>query len=66
MCPACWAALGMIVAGTGSTGGVAAVLFHKFRVNKSAKKMVALAGASELSQRRKTHEQGSYEQENDR
>ena len=30
MCPACLAALAMIVAGTGSTGA-AAVLIHKFR-----------------------------------
>jgi hypothetical protein len=66
MCPACLAALGMIVAGTGSTGGVAAVLIHKFRVKKGVKKMVELAGASELPKRRKTHEQGSYGQENDR
>jgi hypothetical protein len=34
MCPACLAALAMMVAGTGSTGGVAAVLIHKFRVQK--------------------------------
>jgi hypothetical protein len=40
MCPACLAALAMIVAGTGSTGGVAAVLIHKFRVKKRAKKVV--------------------------
>jgi hypothetical protein len=43
MCPACLAALAMIVAGTGSTGGVAAVLIHKFRVKKDAKEMVAVS-----------------------
>jgi uncharacterized cupredoxin-like copper-binding protein len=41
MCPACLAALAMIVAGAGSTGGVAAVLSHKFRVKKDGKKIVA-------------------------
>ncbi|HEY4818393.1 MAG TPA: hypothetical protein VIH67_13260 [Candidatus Acidoferrum sp.] len=40
MCPACFAALTMIVAGTGCTGGVAAVLIHRFRVKKGVKKMV--------------------------
>jgi hypothetical protein len=39
MCPACLAALAMMVAGTASTGGVAAVLIHKFRVKRGAKKM---------------------------
>jgi hypothetical protein len=29
----------MMVAGTASTGGVAAVLIHKFRVKRGAKKM---------------------------
>jgi hypothetical protein len=41
MCPACLAALAMIVAGTGSTGGVAAVLIHKFRVKKGVEKTVS-------------------------
>jgi hypothetical protein len=43
MCPVCLAALTMIVAGTGSTGSVAAVLIHKFRVKKGLKKMVAVS-----------------------
>jgi len=42
MCPACLASLAMIVAGTASTGGVAAVLMHKFRVKRGAKKMVGV------------------------
>ena len=41
MCPACLAALAMIVAGTGSTGGVAAVLIRKFRVKKDVEKAVS-------------------------
>jgi hypothetical protein len=65
MCPACLAALAMIVAGTGSTGGVAAVLIHAFRAKKGVRKWWELAGASGLKQRRKNHEQAS-EQENDR
>jgi len=52
MCPACLAALAMIMAGTGSTGGVAAVLIHKFRVKKSVKKMVGV-GKSEWTQKEK-------------
>jgi hypothetical protein len=43
MCPACLAALAMIVAGTGSTGGVAAVLIHKFRAKKSVRKTIAVS-----------------------
>ena len=39
MCPACLAALAMMVAGSASTGGVAAVLIHKFRVKRGAKKI---------------------------
>jgi len=46
MCPACLATLAMIVAGTASTGGVAAVLIRRFRVKKGVKKMVGV-GRSE-------------------
>jgi hypothetical protein len=42
MCPACLAALAMMVAGTASTGGVAAVLIHGFRVKKGVKQMVGV------------------------
>jgi len=49
MCPACLATLAMIVAGTASTGGVAAVLLSKFRVKKDVKKMVGV-GRSEWTQ----------------
>jgi hypothetical protein len=48
MCPACLAALAMMVAGTASTGGVA-MLIHKFRVKRGAKKMVGV-GRSEWTQ----------------
>jgi hypothetical protein len=44
MCPACLAALAVIVAGTRSTGGVAAVLIHKFHVQKGLKKMGGVSG----------------------
>jgi hypothetical protein len=46
MCPACLAALVMIVAGTASTGGVAAVLIPGFRVKRGLKKIVGV-GKSE-------------------
>jgi hypothetical protein len=49
MCPACLATLAMMVAGTASTGGLAAVLVNKFRVKNSAKKMVEV-GKSEWTQ----------------
>jgi hypothetical protein len=49
MCPACLATLAMMVAGATSTGGVAAVLIHKVRVKKGAKKMVGM-GRSEWTQ----------------
>ena len=45
MCPACLAALAMMVAGATSTGGVAAVLIHKFRVKTGLKKVVAIGGS---------------------
>jgi hypothetical protein len=50
MCPACLAALAMMVAGTASTGGLAAVLANKFRVKIRAK-MVGV-GKGEWAQRR--------------
>lgn len=65
MCPACLAALAMMVAGTASTGGVAAVLANKFRAKIRAKKIVGVRGG-EWTQRRKGHEQRSCEQENRR
>ena len=49
MCPACLASLAMILAGTASTGGLAAVLVNKFRVKRGAKKMVG-TGRSEWTQ----------------
>jgi hypothetical protein len=49
MCPACLASLAMIVAGTATTGGLAAVLVNKFRVKRGAKKMVG-ADSSEWTQ----------------
>jgi hypothetical protein len=38
MCPACLATLAMIVAGTTSTGGVAALFVNKFRVKAARRK----------------------------
>jgi hypothetical protein len=43
MCPACLAALAMMVAGTASTGGLAAVLVNKFRVKRGAKKTAGVS-----------------------
>jgi hypothetical protein len=43
MCPACLASLAMMIAGATSTGGVAAVLIHKFRAKKGVKKMVGVS-----------------------
>jgi len=43
MCLACLAALAMIVAGTGSPGGVAAVLVHRFRADKGVQKMAGVS-----------------------
>jgi|HubBroStandDraft_6_1064221.scaffolds.fasta_scaffold11620_6 hypothetical protein len=62
MCPACLASLAMMIAGATSTGGVAAVLIHKFRGMKDVKKWWELANASGLKQRRKSHEQRNHEQ----
>ena len=50
MCPACLAALAMMVAGTASTGGLAAVLVNKFRVKGDVKKKVVGVGRSEWTQ----------------
>jgi hypothetical protein len=60
MCPACLATLAMMVAGTASTGGLAAVLVNKFRVKRGARKWWRMAGASGLTQRRKSHEQRNH------
>ena len=49
MCPACLATLAMMVAGTASTGGVAAVLMRKFRAKIGAKRIVGV-GKSEWTQ----------------
>jgi hypothetical protein len=49
MCPACLASLAMMIAGATSTGGVAAVLIHKFRGMKDVRKMVGV-GKSEWTQ----------------
>ena len=49
MCPACLATLAMMVAGTVSSGGVAAVLMREFRVKKGVKKMVGV-GKGEWTQ----------------
>jgi hypothetical protein len=54
MCPACLASLAMMIAGATSTGGVAAVLIHKFR--GSWQKRV------DSNKRRKSHEQRNHEQ----
>jgi hypothetical protein len=43
MCPACLATLAMIVAGTTSTGGLAAVVVTKFRTGTGAKLRVAIS-----------------------
>jgi hypothetical protein len=51
MCPACLAGLAMMLAGATSTGGVAAVLIHKFRVKRGPKKMVGV-GRSEWTQKK--------------
>jgi hypothetical protein len=51
MCPACLAALAMMVAGTASTGGLAAVLTNKFRAKIRAKKLVGV-GKGEWNRRR--------------
>lgn len=66
MCPACLATLAMMMAGTASTGGLAAVLANKLRIKRTAKEELQSAKASGLRQRRKSHEQRNHEQEDDR
>jgi len=51
MCPACLASLAMMIAGATSTGGVAAVLIHRFRAKQGVKKMVG-AGRNEWTQKK--------------
>jgi len=41
----------MMIAGATSTGGVAAVLIHKFRINKGVKKMMGV-GRSEWAKKK--------------
>ena len=49
MCPACLASLAMMIAGATSTGGVAAVLIHRFRAKKGVKKTLGV-GRSEWTE----------------
>jgi hypothetical protein len=51
MCPACLASLAMMIAGATSTGGVAAVLNHRFCAKKGVKKMVGV-GRSEWTEKK--------------
>lgn len=51
MCPFCLASAALMVAGATSTGGLAAVVIHKFRVKKSAE-----AKAQNKDERRIGHE----------
>jgi hypothetical protein len=60
MCPACLAALAIIVAGATSTGGLAAVVVSKIRSDTSAKSSVA----SSKEKPNQTKESG-HEQEHD-
>ncbi len=55
MCPACLATLAIIVVGTSSTGGLAALVVNKFRNDTSAKLHVALSKMKESQ----TKENGS-------
>ncbi len=43
MCPACIATLALIAAGATSTGGLTALVVHKLRANRGAKKTGAKA-----------------------
>jgi hypothetical protein len=47
MCPACMAALAMVIAGTTSTGGLAAILVNKFRAKDSAKETIVVRKVKE-------------------
>jgi hypothetical protein len=66
MCPACLAALAMMVAGTASTGGVAAVLANKFRAKIRAKEVVGVGKGEWTQTKENGHEQRSCDQENRR
>jgi hypothetical protein len=47
MCPACMAALAMVIAGTTSTGGLAAILVNKFRAKAGAKETIVVRKVKE-------------------
>lgn len=57
MCPACLAALAMIVAGATSAGGLAAVVVNKFRKDTSAKLDVAMDKVKGKQGKENGHEQ---------
>jgi hypothetical protein len=66
MCPACLAALAMMVAGTASTGGLAAVLANEFRAKIRAKAVVGVGKSEWTHAKENGHEQRSREQANGR
>jgi hypothetical protein len=59
MCPACLAALAMIVAGATSTGGLALAVAKKVRNDTSAKLNVAMDNVKREQAEEKRHEQDS-------